>query len=103
MDEKTAVTLALVLRHSHDARNVVLLLTEFLFGKVADEVTSFTVVDSQHVEKERLDIVVECLMVEEEFGQQAQILAVYFVDVAIHLEDRKVVLAVNLSRRRVPP
>lgn len=44
MDEKSPIALPLVLRHRHDARNVVLLLTMLLLRKIADKVASFAVV-----------------------------------------------------------
>ena len=103
MNEKATVSLSLVLRHGHDAGDVVLLLAELLFGEVTDEVTSFAIVDGQHVEEERLHVVVERLVIEKEFGQQTQVLAVDFVDVAVHLKDRHVVLPVDLRGWRMSP
>lgn len=69
MDEKTTVSLTLILRHGHNAGNIVFLLAQLLLGKVADEVTSFTVIDGQYIEKKGLDVVIERLVVEEELGQ----------------------------------
>ena len=68
MDEETAISLTLVLWHGHDARDVVLLLTEFFLREVANEVTSLFVIDSEYVEEERLDVVVECFVVKKELG-----------------------------------
>lgn len=51
---------------------------------------AFTVILCEYIEEEGLHVIVQCLMVQEEFGQQAQILTVYCADISIHLERRKV-------------
>lgn len=51
---------------------------------------AFTVILCEYIKEEGLHIVVQRLMVQEEFGQQAQILTVYCADISIHLEKRKV-------------
>lgn len=71
MDEKPAEPLALVLRHGHDAADVVLLLTVLLLGEVAHQVAALGVVLGQHVEEERFHVVIQRLVVEEQLGQQA--------------------------------
>ena len=58
--------------------------------KVADYVTALPVVFSQDVKQERLHVVVQGLVIEEKFGEQAQVLAVClenvgFIDVMILL------------------
>lgn len=89
LDEETAEALALVLRQGHDAGDVVALgRTVFLLAEVADEVAAVPVVLRHRVKEERLDVVVEGLVVEEQLGQQAQVLAVDLVDVAVDLEIR---------------
>lgn len=103
MDKEPSVSLALVLRHGHDARDVVFLLTEFLFGEVADEVAALAVVDGERVEEERLHVVVERLVIEEKFGQEAKVLAIDLVHVPVHLKDGEIVLAVDLGSGRMPP
>lgn len=103
MNEKTAVSLTLVLRHGHDARDVVLLLAELLLGKVANQVAAFAIVDGQDVEEERFDVVVERFVIEEKLGQQTEILAIDFVDVAIHFEDGQVIFAIDFRSWRMPP
>ena len=50
------------------------------------------VVLSEHVEEERLDVVVESLVVQEELDEQTEVLAVDLVCVAVYLEDAEVVL-----------
>jgi len=47
---------------------------------------------AEHVEQEQVDVVVERLVVEEELDQEAQVLAVDLVGVAVHLEDGKLAL-----------
>lgn len=69
MDEEPAVSLPLILRHRHDTRDVVFLLTELLFREIAHQVTSLFIIDGQSVEEEWLHIVVERFMVQKEFCQ----------------------------------
>lgn len=103
MDEKSAEALPLVLRHRHDAGHVVLLLAMFLLGEVSDEMATFAVVLGEHVEEERLDVVVERLMIEEQLGEEAEVLAIDLVGVAVHLEDGDVATPVDLGGGRVSP
>lgn len=53
------------------------------------------------VKEERVRVVVECLVVEEEFGQQAQVLCVRLVLAAVDLEEADGLLAVDFVARRV--
>ena len=103
MNEETAVSLSLVLRHSHNARNVIFLLTELLLGKVSNEVTSLAIVNGQNIEEERLYIVVKRLVIKKELGQQAEVLTIDLIDIAIHFKDRQVVFAVDFRGRWVSP
>lgn len=50
---------------------------------------AFTVILCENIKEEGLHVIVQRLMVQEEFGQQAQILTVYCADISIHLEGRK--------------
>lgn len=52
---------------------------------------ALTVILCEHVEEEGLHVIIQRLMVQEELGQQAQILTVYCADISIHLECRKYV------------
>lgn len=65
--------------------------------------TSFAVVNGQNIEEERLHVVVKRLVIEKELGQQAEVLTIDLIDVAIHFKDRQVVFAVNFSGRWVTP
>ena len=58
----------------------------FLLAEVSDEVAALCVGDGHHVEKEGLHVEVERLVVQEELGQQAQVLAVLFVPAIIWLD-----------------
>ena len=57
-----------------------------LLGEVADNVRALLVDLAEDVEEEGDDVEVEGLVVEEELGQQAQVLAVQSVFPAIHLK-----------------
>lgn len=64
---------------------------------------ALAVVFGEDVEEERFDVIVERLVVQEQLGQQAEVLAVDLVGVAVHLEDGDVAAAVDLGGRRVAP
>lgn len=54
-------------------------------GEVANEVATFAVVLGQDVEKEGLHVVVEGLVVQEQLGQQTQVLTVDCAHIPINL------------------
>lgn len=54
-------------------------------GEVANKVATFAVVLGQDVEKEGLHIIVEGLVVQEELGQQTQVLTVDCAHIPINL------------------
>ena len=62
---------------------------------------AFLVVDGENIEKERLNIVVECLVVQEQLGEKAQILTVDLVHVTVNFKDRQVLVAINFVGRRM--
>ena len=51
---------------------------------------------SKHIEQKGLHIVVQCLVIEEQFSQETEVLAVYLADVAINFEDGQVTFSVDL-------
>lgn len=57
---------------------------------------------SHHVEQEGICVVVESLMVEEELGQQTEVLGVAFVLSSIDFKKRDRLFPVDLISRRVP-
>ena len=60
------------------------------------------IIERQHVEEKRLDVIVERLVIAEELGEQTQVLTVQLRHVAVHLEHRQLVVSVDLIGRRVP-
>ena len=56
---------------------------------------------SEDVKEEGLDVVVQRLVVQEELGQQAQVLAVHLVVLAVHLKHAQAAVAVDFVPRRV--
>ena len=54
-------------------------------GEVADEVASLAVILGQDVEKEGFHIVVEGLVIQEQLGQQTQVLTVDCAHIPINL------------------
>ena len=75
-----------------------LLLTE-----VPHQVAALGVVLGQDVEEERLHVVVERLVIEEEFDEETEVLTVDLVGVTIHLKYGHSVLPVDLDTRRMSP
>ena len=61
-----------------------------------DNMASVRVAFRHHVKEKRFHVEIKSLVIEKEFGQQAQILTVHFVFLAVHFEDGDVVLPVNL-------
>mmetsp|Transcript_41598 Transcript_41598/g.106452 ORF Transcript_41598/g.106452 Transcript_41598/m.106452 type:complete len:349 (+) Transcript_41598:700-1746(+) len=100
-DEEAAVALALVRRQREDARQVVLLLRGLLLGKVAHHVVPRGVVLREDVEQEGVHVVVERLVVQEELGEVAQVLAVHLLLAPVHLKHGDVAVAVDLVAGRV--
>ena len=105
VDEEAAEALVHVLGQDEYARQVVVHDRLLLLGEVADhlEGARALVVLGEHVEEERLDVVVERLVVEKELGEQAQVLAVDLVELAVHFEEAHRVLAIDLAARRMTP
>ena len=77
--QEPPVALTLVGRQREDARQVVVLRAVLLLAEVPHEVRAVLVLLAQHVEEEVLDVEVKRLVVQEELGQQAQVLAVLLV------------------------
>jgi hypothetical protein len=68
--------LALPYRKGHDATNVEILRTALLFAKISQEARPAVVEFGHHVEQEGFNVIEQRLVIEEHFGQQAQVLAV---------------------------
>jgi len=56
----------------------------------------------QNIEKEGLHVVVQSLVVQEQLGQKAEILAVDLRLLAVDLEERKVILSIDFIPRGMP-
>lgn len=54
-------------------------------GEVADQMATFVVVLREDVEKEGLDVIVKGLVVQEQLGQQTQVLTVDCANISIDL------------------
>lgn len=100
-DQQAAQPLALILRQRQDARDVVPLAALLLLAEIADDVAAALVARGHHVEQEGVDVVVQRLVVEEQLAQQAQIAAPGALPAAVDLEERHVLVAVDLVARRV--
>lgn len=72
-------------------------------GEIANDVGSLPIHFSQDVEHERLHIEVQGFVIQEELGQEAEVLAVNLVVSPVHFIHRDVVLPIDLLSRRLPP
>lgn len=61
------------------------LITGRYLGEVADKMATFVVILGEDVKKEGLHVIVEGLVVQEELGQQTQVLTVDCAHVPINL------------------
>ncbi len=69
IDQKSAEALSLVLRHCHDARDIVLLLTGLFLREVAHKMASFAIVLRHRIKQERFDIIIECFVIEKQLSK----------------------------------
>ena len=79
-NEKVSPSLALPYRKGHDATDVEILRAALLFAKIAQEPRPTVIEFGHHVEQEGFNIIEERLVIEEHFGQQAQVLAIDLLD-----------------------
>ena len=80
----------------HDAANIIVHGRTLFFAKVPDEVRTICIALHKHVEQKRFNIIVQCLVVEKQFGKQAQILAVDFIFASVNFKYRNVASTINL-------
>ena len=86
-DEEFPEPFPLVLRQGEDAGDVVAFGGFFFFAEVADEVAAVAVAGRHAVEEERVDVVVERFMVEEELAEQAEVAAPAALAAPVDLEE----------------
>lgn len=99
--EQTTVTLALIRWKYENAGHVVVLGRFFLLGEVADNMKSAIIALTHYVEEERIRVVVQRLVVEEQFGEKTQILSVLFVLPSVDLKEANLPSSINLVARRM--
>merc|ERR1712216_2395 len=79
-NQKAPIAFALKWRQRKDARQIVLLCTVFLLGEVASHMMMTALVSlRQYVEEERINIIIECFVIEKKLSYQTKILAVNFI------------------------
>lgn len=99
--EEVPESLALVLRKREDAGHVVALGGFLFLAEVANEVAAVLVAGGHAVEEERVDVVVEGFVVEEEFGKEAEIAAPGSLAAAVDLEEGDIIVTVDLISWRM--
>ena len=61
--------------------------------------TAGIIVDSQHIEMEGLNVVVQSLMIKEEFSEQTKVLTIDLRMVSIDLKHRQIMTSIDLITR----
>lgn len=102
LNEQLAVALALIRRHCENAGHVVVLCALLLLGEVPYYVEAARVELCHYVEEKRIGIIVECLVVEKEFGKQAQVLGIHLVFASIDFKEGNCMFAIDLVSRWMP-
>ena len=87
-NKELAVSSSLIRRQHHDACQVVVVAHRLFLREITNDMRPLLVIFGQYVEEERRHVVVQGLVVKEQFGQQAQILTVQFLLNAVHLVNR---------------
>ena len=64
---------------------------------------AFFIVFSKYIENERLHIIIQRFMVQEQFCQKAEVLTVNLAKIAVHFENREIATAIDFSGRRMRP
>ncbi len=100
-DEEAAEALALVLWQGKDAGHVVAFGGFLFLGEIAHQVAAVGVAGAHAVEEKRVDVVVEGFVVEEEFGEEAEVAAPGALAAAIDFEEGDAVVAVDFVSGRV--
>jgi hypothetical protein len=77
IDKQVTPTLSLSDWQRHNAADVVVLWTSFLFAKIPDKTCTNVVHFSHDIEQKWLDVIEKRFVIEEHFGQQTEVLAVY--------------------------
>lgn len=65
------------------------------FTEVTDGMAAFGIADCHDVKQERLDVVVQRFMIQEEFGQQTEILTILLIPLTINFPHSYLVLSVR--------
>lgn len=86
-DEEVAISLSLMSRQSEDTRNIILTAGSLLLGEVSNKMTAELVIFGHDIEEKWLNIVIQRLGSQEQFGKKTKILAVYRILPSIDLED----------------
>ena len=86
-DEELAEPFALVLGQGQDAGHVVAFGGFLLLAEVPDEMAAVGVAGGHAVEEERVDVVVERFVVEEEFAEEAEVAAPAALPAAVDFEE----------------
>ena len=95
LDDELAVALPLTERHYQDAREVVVCIP-LLPREIPHQMISHGIVLAEDVEVEGVDVVVQGLVIEEELGNETQVLAIGLLVLCVHLKHRDTVISVDL-------
>lgn len=100
-DEQAAEALALILRQRQDTRHIIPLRALLLLAEIADQMTAVPIARRHAIEQERIDVVIQRLMIQKQFAQQTQVPTPASLAAPVDLEEADVVVAVDLVAGRV--
>lgn len=83
-------------RQCKNTSYVVVLVAVFFLAKVSDNVCTHIVNLAHDIEPERIDVIVERLMIQEQLGNVAYVLAVYAITCTVNFEDTDIAFPVHL-------
>lgn len=65
VNEKSSISLPLVLGHGHNTGHIILLLAMFLLGEVSHQVAALVVILGEDIKQKGFHVVVEGLVIQE--------------------------------------
>lgn len=68
-------------------------------AEVTDGMAAFGIADCHDVKEERLDVVVQRFMIQEEFGQQTEILTILLIPLTVHFPHAYLIFSVEERRQ----
>ena len=75
--------------------------SSFYFGKISDDMKTLSVEFGQHVEHERIGVVIQRFVIEKQFRQETNVVRVAFVLSSVDFEEGDFVVSINFVAGRM--